>query len=284
MKVTQPLILTLAGLYLMGCATVFKGSTREVAFNTEPAGAEVFVNGRKLGNTPVEVELESRVTHSIEIKKAGYAPHTLVITNNLGAGWVVLDVLFGLWPALIDLATGAWFNLDRDQVFANLTESTPATETVARSAAGFQQFQGERQRLTQPALKCAAMPLQTTGVNEALTTVIDEILLAELQKAGFEAVGPDDINAMLGFERTKQAVGCDDATCIAEIGGALGVDYLAIGKIAIVDETPFVTLKLIDVSKARVLARSTRSASLGVNTLPRLIGEAVQEIVVSSHL
>jgi len=66
---------------------------------------------------------------------------------------------------------------------------------------------------------------------------------------------------MLGFEKVKSAVGCDDASCIAEIGNALGVDFLAAGSVAKLETSMVLTLKLFDVRKTKVLARANRMAT-----------------------
>lgn len=152
---------------------------------------------------------------------------------------------------------------------------------------GMQRYTGPRSKLQQSGLKCAAIPLAMpdggTVANE-VAFVMDEVLLSELQASGFEAIGPDDINAMLGFEKVKDAVGCDDAGCIAELGNALGVGYLVAGKVAGVEDSMVLTLKIIDVQETRVLARANRIADGGQATLPRIIGEAVQELVTRSGL
>jgi hypothetical protein len=40
------------------------------------------------------------------------------------------------------------------------------------------------------------------------------------------------IRDMLAFEKQRQMLGCTEAGCIAELGGALGVDYLVSGKVS----------------------------------------------------
>jgi hypothetical protein len=49
---------------------------------------------------------------------------------------------------------------------------------------------------------------------------------------------------MLALEQAKQSVGCgSDMACLAEIGGALGADYLITGSVLLVGDTyldPFV--------------------------------------------
>jgi len=105
---------------LSGCATVFKGSTQKVNFSSDPASAKVYVNGQYMGTTPMELRLESKHQYTIEFRKDGYANKTVLINSNVGAGWIVLDVLFGLVPVIVDAATGNWNYLDNTNVAAAL--------------------------------------------------------------------------------------------------------------------------------------------------------------------
>ena len=103
-------------LLCSNCATLFKGTSEEVRFSSEPSRAEVWVNGQKMGETPVTLKLESKKTYTIEFRKEGFKPVTRTITNHVGAGWIILDVLAGLIPVIIDAATGAWYHLDQKNV------------------------------------------------------------------------------------------------------------------------------------------------------------------------
>lgn len=47
-------------------------------------------------------------------------PGRLISPIMSGAGWIVLDVLAGLVPIIVDAATGAWYGLDQDNVNAVL--------------------------------------------------------------------------------------------------------------------------------------------------------------------
>jgi len=105
---------------LSSCATLFKGSTDAVNFSSDPVGAKVYVNGLLLGKTPFELELKSNKTYNLEFKKDGYETRTVRLNNSVGAGWIVLDVLGGLVPVIVDAATGNWYSLDQDHVNAVL--------------------------------------------------------------------------------------------------------------------------------------------------------------------
>lgn len=112
--------LIVAALILISCATIFKGSTDDVSFSSEPSGAKVYVNGNLLGTTPVQLELKSKSSYTIEFKKEGYETKTVLLNNSVGAGWIVLDILGGLIPIIIDAATGNWYELDQEHVNAVL--------------------------------------------------------------------------------------------------------------------------------------------------------------------
>jgi len=94
-------------LLTSSCATVFKGSREEINFNSDPQRAEVYVNGNLMGETPVALKLESKKGYTIEFKKEGFKTKTVNIANNIGVGWIILDVLFGLVPVIVDAATGS---------------------------------------------------------------------------------------------------------------------------------------------------------------------------------
>lgn len=102
------------------CATLFKGTSQEVSFNSDPQKAEVWVNGNKMGETPLALKLECKKTYTIEFKKEGYETKSYNITNHVGAGWIILDVLAGLVGVVVDAATGAWYSLDQKNVNAIL--------------------------------------------------------------------------------------------------------------------------------------------------------------------
>lgn len=103
-----------------GCASVFKGTSTNVDVSSDPSGAKVYVNGHLMGKTPVTLKLESKKVYHLEFQKEGYETKAYTITNHVGVGWVVLDVIFGLVPVVVDAATGAWYELDQDSVNALL--------------------------------------------------------------------------------------------------------------------------------------------------------------------
>jgi len=108
-------------LSLSGCAAILKGSSSKLDTNSEPKGAKVYVDGNYMGDTPIRLKLESKRTYNIEFRKEGFKSKSYNITNHVGAGWIVLDVLLtGLVGVIVDAATGAWYELDSKNLNAVL--------------------------------------------------------------------------------------------------------------------------------------------------------------------
>ena len=102
----------LLGSLVYGCAAIFKGTSNTVNFASKPLGAEVYVDGFPRGTTPLTLKLESKRPYQVEFRKEGYQPRTYTITNRVDASWIILDVIFGIFPVIVDASTGAWYELD----------------------------------------------------------------------------------------------------------------------------------------------------------------------------
>ena len=101
---------------LVGCATLFKQKSRTVAFDSDPQGAEIYINGNRMGKTPMPMNLSNLKAVTVTFKKEGYDDKTYIINTKVGGGWVVLDCLGGFIPVIIDAVTENWYNLDTDEV------------------------------------------------------------------------------------------------------------------------------------------------------------------------
>lgn len=108
----------------------------------------------------------------------------------------------------------------------------------------------------------AVMPLKAQGkVNKDLVGVLDQLVLSQLQAAigqRVRVVGKSDIDALLGLERTKEAVGCSDATCAVELAGALGVDSIVTGTVGNLGKKRVLSLAWIHQRDGRPIARHSQ--------------------------
>ena len=132
-----------------------------------------------------------------------------------------------------------------------------------------------------PALRIACVELTLeSGVSEGTRDLLYERLLAQVEAAGpHEVLGKTDIDTMLGLEEERQKLGClDKASCIAEIGGALGVQQIISGNIGRIGESLLLNLKRIDVRRAKAVSRVSRRFKGGseeqiLDALPDIVKE-----------
>ena len=114
------LILSMVAGALGGCASILKGTSQDVFLVSEPSKAEIYIDGQLRGTTPLELELETDKTYVVEYRMDGYTTQIFNISNSIGAGWIILDVVCGLVPVVVDAVTGAWYSLDEDNISAVL--------------------------------------------------------------------------------------------------------------------------------------------------------------------
>jgi hypothetical protein len=114
------------------------------------------------------------------------------------------------------------------------------------------------------------MDFATPGFEASDATLISSTLVsvvsAEIAKQNLRVISKADIIAMLSFEEMKTALACEEgASCLAEIGGALGTDMLLSGTVSKLGGVMRLTMTLIDIETAQVRARfSGEAGSIGV--------------------
>lgn len=104
-------------LFIGGCAAIFNSKTDKVEFRSTPDGATVVLDGVPIGRTPLVANVDVREQeHKVMLTLEGYLTQGAMISSGVGGGWVVLDILCGLIPIIIDAATGSWYELETNKV------------------------------------------------------------------------------------------------------------------------------------------------------------------------
>jgi TolB-like protein len=125
--------------------------------------------------------------------------------------------------------------------------------------------------------------LRADGADKTRANVIDELLVAEIDKYGsFRVIGMSDVQAMLGFDKAAQIMGCDEVQCAVELGmqlgGALGVRFLVAGSVTSLEGDLVLTIKILDLQKAIVLDRATADVPNNPRNFKQLVTEAVSQL------
>ncbi len=108
--------------------------------------------------------------------------------------------------------------------------------------------------------KIAVLNLSSSGSTEHVAENLTQVIVVELKQIkGLSLITRDEIKSILSFEQDRQLLGCDDSSCLAELGGALGVEYLLTGNVGQMGATYLLHLKLINIREATVANRVAES-------------------------
>lgn len=109
-------LIAAVAILLWGCATLFNDKDPPVSFVSNPSAAKLYVNGNYVGDTPFAIELKTNKEYTIEFRKEGYETKTYFLNNQIGVGWIILDVVGGLVPIVVDAVTGAWYEFNEENI------------------------------------------------------------------------------------------------------------------------------------------------------------------------
>jgi hypothetical protein len=130
-----------------------------------------------------------------------------------------------------------------------------------------------------PEVKIGVLDVRTAGsVDPASVAALLSLIASEATHSQATVVSGADLQALIGLETQKQLAGCGDGSCLAQVGGALGVDYLLVSEVGEVGGRWLLTTTLLDVTKATALRRVTKVAKT-VGELVDVAGAAVAETV-----
>ena len=106
------------------CGLIFGGTRQTIQANSSPPGTTVTTAPPTATlTTPAAVSLERKKDYTLTFTKAGYTPADVQVAHHVRGGIIVLDILFGLVPVIVDAATGAWNSLSPTMTNVTLTKT-----------------------------------------------------------------------------------------------------------------------------------------------------------------
>ncbi len=111
-----------------------------------------------------------------------------------------------------------------------------------------------------PKPRIAVVDLVDRGAGSALAVNLTAVVVGALGDLGaFDILSRSDIQQMVELESQRQMLGCEsDTSCLAELGGALGVALLISGSLGKVGGELVLSLTLTDTRAAKVISREQR--------------------------
>lgn len=110
--------------------------------------------------------------------------------------------------------------------------------------------------------RVAVLDVRTIGnFDPKEVAALSSLAASEVGRYTVRVFAGADLEALLGFEKQKALIGCTDGSCLAEISGALGVDYLLSFEVGQVGKRWLLTATLMSVAKATAIQRATRTST-----------------------
>ena len=280
----------LMSLFLMtGCGTFLHGRHANINVKSTPSGANVRTGYIKNCETPCMVKVKRAKPGRITVTKDGYKPYVILLNKKFQFFRTIFGNWFWFYVGIpVDVISGGAFDITPAHIHAKLKKDTGTKKSSPKSVSK----KPKKKDSTKPrvstenladlqAVKKIAVPLLSVSqLDESMSELLTEIITAEIAQMGhYTVISQSDINAMLGFDRQKELMGCNDVACTAELGGALGVDAILAGNVGVLGTTYVLSLKLINTQDATVLARGYDKVKGEPDELLDIIKNIVREML-----
>lgn len=115
----------------------------------------------------------------------------------------------------------------------------------------------------------AAPDFSTVNVSPEIGRFLAEHLAQQLADGGVRVITSREIGSLLGLQRQRDLLGCNEgASCIAELGNALGADGILLGDVARLGNTYQLNAKVLSADGVRLLARASATADSESGLVP----------------
>jgi hypothetical protein len=112
MKTPASVSLLISCVLLTSCATILEGSRQEVSIHSNPAGANIFINGENKGATPRTILMKRKISaRTVVLSIDGYENYEVNTKRKLNGYFFGNILLGGVIGMAIDAATGAMYRI-----------------------------------------------------------------------------------------------------------------------------------------------------------------------------
>jgi hypothetical protein len=105
---------------LAGCATIVGGSDQLISVNSNVQGADVILNGARVGVTPFNGKVKKQREPSLAVEKEGYLPAQQVLSTQTPTIFWGNIIFGGPLCSTTDFASGAMFEISPANYYINL--------------------------------------------------------------------------------------------------------------------------------------------------------------------
>jgi hypothetical protein len=133
----------------------------------------------------------------------------------------------------------------------------------------------------QESVRVMALDLRAEGDLSAQARSLSQVVAEETGRvSGYHVLSSEEVRAVLDQESTKQLMGCDESSCLAELAGALDADLLVSGTLEkTADGAPIVTLSLLNTRAIVTVNRVSFTWRGEAALFPEVVRAAAQKLV-----
>jgi hypothetical protein len=128
------ILLLITPVLTFGCATIVVGDKQSLTFGSEPAGAQITINGMPMGVTPATITIKKSDYQNafVVFSKEGYTNQQAILHTKT-TGWYWGNILIGgFLGSTTDSSTGAMLEYDPDKFFVTMPPAKASISEMAR--------------------------------------------------------------------------------------------------------------------------------------------------------
>lgn len=131
-----------------------------------------------------------------------------------------------------------------------------------------------------PRKKLLVTDLVASGVEPRVTKAVTQLIATDIaRRDNFDVISGEDLRRMIELESEREALGCtNDASCLAEVAGALGAQRVVFGDITRLGSGFIVSLTLLDSTSATIVGRTSQQVE-GEDRLAVMVPSLVAELL-----
>jgi len=97
------------------------GKTQSMTYNSVPSGADVYLNGKLLGKTPLNITIDKpKENGQLKFVKKGYKPLAVTVNKKMDS-WLLGNIIFGgTFGTSTDYASGSLYEYDPSSIQVTL--------------------------------------------------------------------------------------------------------------------------------------------------------------------
>lgn len=119
------------------------------------------------------------------------------------------------------------------------------------------------------------LDLEASGVDAQQAKLINGLITESMSRFDrFEVTSSADVRQLVEVEANRSESGCDTASCLAEIAGAIGARWVVFGNVGKLGKLTVLTMSPFDTAQAKAVGRERIEAE-EIETLPHAIDVAL---------